>query len=113
MSNLPRPNPHVKPLAPPRSVEFIDLGWPDMAHVVIRVGHCRTDYILEQFDVPPEVDGEGFRLIKCCPVPDGEEQSYNVLLTHRGHDCDCKGFAAHGRCKHVDSLLDLRREGTI
>ena len=112
MSTFSRGQPPVNG-QPHRSVRFIDAGWPDLAHVVITVGRQSTDYTLERFDVPPEQQGEGFRFIKCCPVPDGHEPHFHVLLSHLGHDCDCPGFAAHGLCEHVDSLLDLKRDGSI
>src|SRR5262249_4699877 len=110
MSTIPGPQVRVKPA---RAVRFIDCGWPDPSHLVVTLRTLTTDYTLERFDVPQDIQAEGFRFIKCCPVPDGEEPHFHVLLSHLGHDCDCPRFAAQGHCEHVDSLLDLKRDGSI
>jgi hypothetical protein len=41
-------------------------------------------------------------------------ERYNALLADDGRDqCDWKGFAHRGRCKHVSALYKLRKLGLI
>ena len=41
-------------------------------------------------------------------------ERYNVLLADDGRDqCECKGFAQRGRCKHVSALSKLRQLNLI
>ena len=45
--------------------------------------------------------------------PDHEER-YGVFITNaQDTTCECKGHAAHGRCKHVDALAALLAAGHI
>jgi len=39
--------------------------------------------------------------------------SYAVRLSGPDSECDCKGHASHGHCKHVDALLALERAGKL
>jgi hypothetical protein len=58
--------------------------------------------------------GRAWRLEKATPGSDPSELAYDVLLAADGrHQCGCKGFCRHGRCKHVDSLSALVKLGTI
>ena len=36
----------------------------------------------------------------------GEPDVYDVRLTEFGWECDCRGFVAHGHCKHVKAVLE-------
>lgn len=61
-----------------------------------------------------------FRLEKyAAQQVEGEENVYHVLLDlapegdHPSHSCECKGFLAHGHCKHLESLLALHRAGRL
>jgi len=36
-----------------------------------------------------------------------------VLLDGRRSSCDCMGFTAHGRCKHLDAMLLLLESGQL
>jgi hypothetical protein len=40
---------------------------------------------------------------------------YGVFLAVNGQDhiCECRGFTSHGRCKHVDGLIAVNREGCL
>lgn len=52
--------------------------------------------------------GRWFRLQK----EDG--QSYDILVAADGrHSCECMGYLAHGRCKHVDGLVAATRAGKL
>jgi hypothetical protein len=43
---------------------------------------------------------------------DGGE-AYHVHLTSDGPCCDCKGFTAHGHCKHAEGLTALDARGKL
>jgi len=66
--------------------------------------HAR--YWVEEF--PADLAGRAFRFVKV--VSAGEEGgAYECLAADRQDDdlCDCKGFTAHGHCKHLDVIRDL------
>jgi hypothetical protein len=65
-----------------------------------RAGDLVDIYTLEPFAAN---GGRGLFLGK----QDGSGQSYSVFLSGPDSLCDCKGFASHGHCKHVESLLAL------
>src|SRR5262245_26281119 len=39
--------------------------------------------------------------------------SYCVRLDGTDSECDCKGFEAHGHCKHCENLLALQQRGKL
>lgn len=43
----------------------------------------------------------------------GEPDSYEVLVGPAERQCCCKGFSAHGHCKHGDSLAALVARGDL
>jgi hypothetical protein len=55
-----------------------------------------------------------FELEKIDPRP-GEEERYHTLLSEADghHLCDCQGHAKWHHCKHVESLLALRKAGKL
>jgi hypothetical protein len=67
-----------------------------------------TRYAVEEF---PADRGRGFCLRKgagaghyCCNLVAGAPAA---------DACECRGFEAHGRCKHLDSLRDLVAAGHL
>lgn len=62
----------------------------------------RTHYHLE---CNPTRGVRAFRLFK-MPEQGEEQEVYDVQLIPEP-SCDCKGFTAHGHCKHYDALLAL------
>jgi hypothetical protein len=77
------------------------------AKLVYQCKRSRDEYAVEEF--PADLAGRAFRCVK----PSGDH--YDVLVADREQDdiCDCYGFTAHGRCKHVDCLRDLISEGQL
>jgi hypothetical protein len=73
--------------------------------VRISVGSKSNDYFL----TPVAADfGKGFLLEKI-----GAEESYHVNLNDERSSCECKGFLAHGHCKHRDGLAALAAAGRL
>ena len=74
-----------------------------------------TPYLLEPVPTPL---GEAYTLHNLTSEGHYTNERYDVLLAD-GHDdaafdgCDCKGFLAHQRCKHVLALRMLRGEGEL
>lgn len=77
------------------------------AKLVYQCKRSRCEYAVEEF--PADLAGRAFR----CTKPTGD--SYDVLVADDERDdiCDCYGFTAGGRCKHVDCLRDLMVEGQL
>jgi hypothetical protein len=66
--------------------------------------HC--SYRVEEF---PCDHGRGFMLFKLLPGSDKTEEQYAVFCGNGQGQCECKGFAAVGNCKHVASICELVR----
>ncbi len=69
-----------------------------------------ADYWVEA--VPHDFGARAYKLTKA--QPDDREPFYYVLI----HDddeavCECRGHLAHGHCRHVDCILQLREQGEI
>ena len=43
-------------------------------------------------------------LVWTLPSSKGDK-TYNITLDPKGFECDCTGFAFHGRCKHSQQIL--------
>src|SRR5262249_46291745 len=92
---------------PARFVKLVNGG--DEVTITIRTvrpraGDTLDTYCLEQFAAN---GGRGFLLFK----PD--RTSYATCLAGNDGVCDCKGFASHSHCKHVEALLALERAGKL
>ena len=59
--------------------------------------------------IPCDIGGQGFAVHRL-----GLGQLYHVRIG-RPEDCSCEclGFLAHGRCKHLQALLSLMRRGKL
>lgn len=79
-------------------------------HMVLTVGREVSDYTVERIDSQL---GDAFRVTKCCPVEDGEEHTYHILLSHEGHACECKAWCRWQACRHVSALLALKGRGKL
>jgi hypothetical protein len=81
--------------------------------VLIMLGRQQTGYYLEPL---PADFGLAFRFEKfsTCRI-EGEPDGYDVLLNQPGggQSCECKGFLRWGHCKHIDTILDLVRQGRL
>src|SRR6056300_681914 len=52
-----------------------------------------------------EAQGSLFEgLVWTLPSSRGDK-TYNITLDPQGFECDCTGFAFHGRCKHSQQIL--------
>ena len=70
--------------------------------------HCR--YRVEEF---PADHGRGFMLFKVDAGSDASEERYSCLVARHGGLCECRGFAATGRCKHLAALVTLVEAGKL
>ena len=107
-----RVKPARKPRAKPaRSVRLVVPPAGGDGVVRIAVGKLSTDYVLQP--LRSEVGGRAFQLTKAGLEAGGEV--YHVLLTGdpRQDSCSCKGFVAHGHCKHRDGLAALAAAGRL
>lgn len=60
-------------------------------------------------EIPCEIGGRGFEMHRL-----GLGTLYHVRVGGKEDcSCECKGFLAHGHCKHVLGLLALLREDKI
>jgi hypothetical protein len=60
-------------------------------------------------EIPCEIGGRGFAVHRL-----GLGNLYHVRVGRRADcSCECMGFLAHGRCRHVLGLLALARHGKI
>jgi hypothetical protein len=60
-------------------------------------------------EIPCAIGGRGFAVHKL-----GLGQLYHVRIGRRDDcSCECLGFLAHGRCRHVLGLLALARHGLV
>lgn len=73
----------------------------------VTAGEETTYYTL--CEVPCDIGGRGFAVHRL-----GLGQLYHVRVGRREDcSCECLGFLAHGRCKHVAGLLALVRSGQL
>jgi|TARA_B110000858_G_C17470809_1_gene322676 hypothetical protein len=55
---------------------------------------------------PTEFDPKGHWMVGFVwPVKGSKDNDYSVELHDNGFDCDCTGFAFHGRCKHSKAIV--------
>lgn len=86
---------------------------PTAGYLTIETGRTGCLYRVAEF--PPGWDGRGFTLTKITPGTDSESDSYSCFVARNGQDksCECRGFLAHGHCKHLDSLAALIANGWL
>ena len=71
--------------------------------------HCR--YRVEEF---PADHGRGFMLFKVDAGTDASEERYASLVgPHGANLCECRGFLATGKCKHVAAIVTLIDAGKL
>jgi hypothetical protein len=113
----------AQPVKAPVAIAYRDDGkaFPTLtvhAHWQPRKGEYRDrdTYTVEEI---PAADGRGFMLHRdpVAVVVEGPDADayYGVLVARNGQDhiCSCRGFAAHGRCKHHDAMRGLVEAGHI
>jgi hypothetical protein len=79
----------------------------------IALGKLGLDYWVRR---EPSDYGVVFRLTKFNPhAGDPDESHYHVCLDPEQHgwSCDCKGFTAHGHCKHCHAVLTCLERGEL
>ena len=70
-------------------------------------GKASTNYAFRE--VPCDIGGRGFAVHRL-----GLGQLYHVRIGKPEEcSCECLGFLAHGRCKHIQGLLKLLRRGKL
>jgi hypothetical protein len=92
-------------LAPTTAIEF------DFPVLLLRKERDVQIYTVDEFPVGgPAWDGRAFRLTK-----DSTGEHYSCFVARNGQDhlCECRGFEAHGHCRHVDALKRLIDTGRL
>src|SRR5258708_4908991 len=93
---------------PPRLSLFSD--WSE------RKGDWRPRDTYRVEEIPTGIEGRAFLLHRPLEAvaEDGTER-YGVLVARNDQDhlCECRGFEAHGRCKHLDALHWLLGAGHL
>lgn len=96
------------PEAPERSIRLVRP--PDRDGVAVFSVRTRAEctyYTLRE--IACEIGGRGFAVHRL-----GLGNLYHVRVGRREDcSCECLGFLAHGRCKHVLGLLALIRRGLL
>ncbi len=97
------------PSSPPeRSIRLVRAPTLDGVGVfAISVGRTTTFYTFHE--IPCEIGGRGFAVHRL-----GLGNLYHVRIGRRSDcSCECLGFLAHGRCRHILGLLALARHGKV
>ena len=87
-------------------MEWTPINEPSGPHVgflTLHDGRGKTcEYKVETF---PADEGYGVCLMKLSPGSDKTETHYCLKVARAGEvGCECKGFVAHGHCKHADAV---------
>jgi hypothetical protein len=113
MASVSPPRPRVKPA---RKVNWV---WrhPEHGYGVMRVHETvgRKAVVDDYFILPIPADfGLAFEVTKLVPGK-GADTRYAVNLGGEGEPatCECKGFLAHGHCRHLEGLAALRAAGRL
>ena len=98
----------TEPSAPERSIRLIRPATLDGVGVLsITAGKVTAFYTFHE--IPCDIGGRGFAVHRL-----GLGNLYHVRIGRRVDcSCECLGFLAHGRCKHILGLLALTRHGKI
>lgn len=105
--------PGVKPAA----VRWVagDRPGTGLLEIATPANRCRCLYTVRE--CPVGWDGRAARFSKAAgdAGSDREESAYDVFVGRNGQDrrCDCKGFTAHGHCKHTAALACLIGNGWL
>ncbi len=59
-----------------------------------------TDYRVRPLPIDPAIGSKAFRFHKLT----ADDAVYDVHADTFGLQCQCKGFLAHGHCKHVQTI---------
>ncbi len=84
---------------------------PFLGLVQITRGRDSVTYALGEID--PNGPGRAFTLVKYEGGGDGEATGYVCRTTFLGLglSCECRGWLAHGNCKHLSALSQLIYRG--
>jgi hypothetical protein len=95
---LPDPQPELPP------IRTVKAGKKEVAVCLVLVIGPDT-YLAEPLDPHPDVARKAWRLSKNS----ADLEVYDVRLTGRGPECDCKGFIRWQKpCKHCQALAALK-----
>jgi hypothetical protein len=104
------------PVKPDRKVNWVwrnaEVGY-GVLRITEKVGRKATTDSYFILPVPSDW-GRAFEVTKLVPGQGGAAR-YFVNLGGEGEpaSCECKGWLAHGRCRHVEALTALRLAGRL
>jgi hypothetical protein len=81
-----------------------------------RLGRYAETDVYRVEEIPTGMGGRAFLLHRSeqAIAADGGDVSYGVLIGNpQDTQCECRGFQAHGKCKHLDALAYLLARGHI
>lgn len=78
---------------------------PGCGVLVIESRRDSTTYAV--VELPTDRGGRSLRLEKVGGDPSAEVYAVLCSADGRGSRCDCRGFARHRRCKHLDAATGL------
>jgi hypothetical protein len=90
-----------------RSMRLTTIGTADV--LWLTVGKLTTAYKLTRL---PSDWGTAYRLEKAIQG-NGQQEQYDVLLDGARTSCECHGNLRWNRCKHVESLQALVKQGKL
>ena len=69
----------------------------------------KGESLYELFEIACEIGGRGFSVHRI-----GEDKLYHVRIAGRAESsCECLGYLAHGRCRHIFALQTLIEGGEL
>ncbi len=82
--------------------------------LTVHTDRASAAYVVAEF--PTDWPGRGLLLRKLTAGTDPTAESYSVFCSARGpaaDQCECRGFAFAGHCKHADAVRALVANGWV
>jgi hypothetical protein len=97
---LPDPQPDPEPPKPSKPARTRKPRGKKQRTFKITFSIDGTDYKVFPLTIDPSIGTKAFRFCK----QDGNGEVYDLHADAFGLQCQCKGFVAHGHCKHTQTI---------